>query len=447
MKRKSGIRLSALRKKLMSEIGKERARKGEIKRDSNGKFASKNTSGVIKIKGVKPFVNKGVADKFDKTLIKGVSNKNASKRDSFVKELTSKVDGITNLDKKQQIKKYIKETLQRNLNKPNPSEEVKKISTPKKDKQTISSYLKNTGKVKLYDKEAKGWDTQKVKQPVKKEPVKREITGTHDDLPNMLLKSLRSFKIIKEDQNGNKFFGMVHELTTKEITDKKDSKDKELGITKKEITEEEYNVLVSTKFKDIKPRGQIVDNLDEITTKMSKLTGVSKEESTKSLDGIRQYTGGGYSSIRAYESGGDIASKSSGASEENTKLKGLVDSINNYIKKAPPYKGEIFRGLGFKTETELENFFSGLDRDSGYLLEAMSSFTTNRKVLEDYATESAQPYTVALSVLDNKSGVSIRAISTFYEEEEILTPKGALYKVKKIDKKEGTNNYYITLEE
>jgi len=177
MKRKSGIRLSALRKKMMSEIGKERAKKGEIKRDSDGQFASKNTSGVIKVKRAKPVVNKGVADKFDKTLIKGVSNKNASQRDSFAKDLTSKVDGITNLDKKQKIKKYIRETLQHNLNKANPSEETRKISTPKRDKQTISSYLKNTGKVKLYDKEAKGWDIQKVKQP-----LKRETTDTYDDL-------------------------------------------------------------------------------------------------------------------------------------------------------------------------------------------------------------------------------------------------------------------------
>ena len=250
MKRKSGIRLSALRKKLMSEIGKERARKGEIKRDSDGQFTSKNTSG-IKIKGVKPVVNKGVADKFDKTLIKGLSNKNASKRDSFVKELTSKVDGITNLDKKQQIKKYIKETLERNLNKPNPSEEVKKIATPKKDKQTISSYLKNTGKVKLYDKEAKGWDIQKVKEPIKKENSSESIKKKREELKNDIDKLVESSKNanLEEKKAIDIEISKKRVLAVALFKEQQELSKKELEIKEKKATDSTSNI--QTKYKDI----------------------------------------------------------------------------------------------------------------------------------------------------------------------------------------------------
>lgn len=178
-------------------------------------------------------------------------------------------------------------------------------------------------------------------------------------------------------------------------------------------------------------------SLDKAAKKAAKLMGVSKEEGYKVVEGVRYFTReDGYKAVRALDKGGDalekyVASEDLPPSFASKLRKGkpqeYTEAINKMLNspKVPRYDGEIYRGLSSKF---LET--NSLEPGTEFSLQAMSSFSSNQKIAERFAGGSEG---VVIKVKQNTQGVSIKNISTFAEEDEVLVPKNTKYRVVSVE--------------
>jgi hypothetical protein len=152
--------------------------------------------------------------------------------------------------------------------------------------------------------------------------------------------------------------------------------------------------------------------------------GVFDDEDTayETVDTIRYFTRNGYIGMKEDERDGI----------DNPR----VDIINNNIfnnDKIPTYDGEVWRGIYGYSEGLNENRVSALElirtlsEGDEIQMDAMSSFSTNRKVAESFAEGGEEG--ALFRVSKNKTGKSIQGMSGLIEEKEVLVPKGVKYKV------------------
>lgn len=161
------------------------------------------------------------------------------------------------------------------------------------------------------------------------------------------------------------------------------------------------------------------DDPDKATKEYARVLNVSEDRAREMLEAIQQYTGESYSAIRSAEFSG----------KETPQTK----AINEFLSKAPVYKGEIFRGLNFKSEKEIDGFLDSVSK--GAKLGAMSSFSSDVKVGFRFAKGESQDnpgkFGVIIRVINNKSGASVQKASDYSHknEKEVLVPKNATYSV------------------
>ena len=177
---------------------------------------------------------------------------------------------------------------------------------------------------------------------------------------------------------------------------------------------------------------------------IQKLTGASEDEAKASIKAIKAYVdlqGKGvvsYGAIRNVQRGileaadGGPYYGSSLTKSEVAKVQSSIEAIDRYVKKMPAFEGVIHRGMTFKSEGDRKSFLSKIS--GGYSLEAMSSFSSSRGIAEDFAGTSSNGI---IFTAKNKSGASIKQLSTTKEEEEVLVPKGVKYKLVGKPKKVG----------
>ncbi len=185
-----------------------------------------------------------------------------------------------------------------------------------------------------------------------------------------------------------------------------------------------------------RPGGSTVINEDAQIDAMAKNAGLSREEAAKSHDSIGRFTAGFYEDFRNVERGKLDAFKTTSTMEWDKKATAQklaetqekIRAINQYITKAPAYKGEIYRGMGFSSAEDQAGFLKSLGSKS---LNAMSSFSSKSRVADSFISTSSS-FGVVLKVVNNKSGVSIKNISQYKTESEVLVPKGTKYKIVKV---------------
>ncbi len=166
-------------------------------------------------------------------------------------------------------------------------------------------------------------------------------------------------------------------------------------------------------------------NTDAQIEAIAKNANLSKDEATKSYNAIFDFTAHvGY--VRDVERGKPPDNLSP---EKLAAIKEKIRAINQYIAKAPAYKGEIYRGMAFKTAEDRATFLKSLGSKS---LNAMSSFSSDLRQAKAYADDTFSPFGVVLKVVNNKSGVSIKNVSRHSREDEVLVPKGTNYKIVKV---------------
>lgn len=205
-------------------------------------------------------------------------------------------------------------------------------------------------------------------------------------------------------------------------------------------THEDYDNEVS--------KAEFFDQFDEVYANqvydaVAKKTGLSTDDARRAISNINDFTGDLYDMYRGLD-------RSKGTADPN------VAAVYKYIQKAPKFQGEIYRGLNFSSQENLESFLNFVGNNKGIKLDAMSSFSSSKNTAQNFASgqtgTSNNPgnYGVVLHVKANKSGVSIKKFSSLPEENEVLAPKGASYRAVSAGKprQEGGKTYVdIYLEE
>jgi hypothetical protein len=135
---------------------------------------------------------------------------------------------------------------------------------------------------------------------------------------------------------------------------------------------------------------------------------------------LKDFSSLDYEGIREFERTGKESELSFGNDEKHAK------AINAYIAQAPKYKGEVHRGLSLPDQPAVSEFLKKMTAEGGFELDAMSSFSSDPTTAREF---DGGKYGVILKVKANQSGTSIKNISNHKDEDEVLVPKGAKYRV------------------
>ena len=167
----------------------------------------------------------------------------------------------------------------------------------------------------------------------------------------------------------------------------------------------------------------------EVTSKIAKVTGMKDKEVKSSLKALAKFSGAGYKKYRELEKTGKLSSGES--NEVVARMKSEVKAINQYIDKMPKFHGSIYRGVQLESQQALDDAIKKLQNGESHELNAMSSFSSSESQARAFALagKKDQKVSVIYEVIENKSGVTIRNLSKFPGEDEVLVPKGARYKL------------------
>jgi hypothetical protein len=155
--------------------------------------------------------------------------------------------------------------------------------------------------------------------------------------------------------------------------------------------------------------------IPETIETISKLTGMTNDESMESAKAVWSFTESKYEDIRKSEYAGIVTPQ--------------IAAINRYLDKMPKFPGKILRGKKFKTQQLLDDFIEKMQNGYTYDLPAMSSFSSSEKSPKYFATNVSFQPSVIFEIANNKSGVTVKNISNSQHEDEVLVKKGTQYKL------------------
>jgi hypothetical protein len=163
---------------------------------------------------------------------------------------------------------------------------------------------------------------------------------------------------------------------------------------------------------------------------------------------IQDYSGSDYGDIREAYRELKKQKDETGRVDIDTEYKRQALRIKGYLDEAPKFKGATYRGLSFKTQDDLNSFLSSMTKEPTWELDTITSFSSSKKTAKEF---DGGEFGVLLNVKSNQSGSSIKKLSEYASESEVLTPPGARYAITgkptvKTDKN-GNKVISITLEE
>ena len=158
-----------------------------------------------------------------------------------------------------------------------------------------------------------------------------------------------------------------------------------------------------------------------------KQLGIDERTARRYNDAVRSYSGNYYTEIRNYQKG-----RPQNASQADLdRYKQLGEDLEQFIAQSPKWGGgTTYRG--FHTSPEryeklLADMASGKELDMG----GTSSWSTNRSKAEQFSSSGAgiDDWLVVLECKGPNRGTSIRALSNYTEEDEVLVSRQARYKI------------------
>ena len=171
--------------------------------------------------------------------------------------------------------------------------------------------------------------------------------------------------------------------------------------------------------------------------------GFSKNDAADIHRSLIDYTGKYYTEIRHAQRG---AFSSRGA-DFVKRMEDSGKSLETFIVNAPYWAGgTTFRG--FVTSKErFEKLMADVANGAIIDMRGLSSWSTNANIAKAFATDGARGgnYSVILKCEGQNRGTSIKAVSKFKDEDEVLVSKDARYKIKSIEQKD--NVYVLNVEE
>jgi hypothetical protein len=155
--------------------------------------------------------------------------------------------------------------------------------------------------------------------------------------------------------------------------------------------------------------------------------GIDERTARRYSDAISSYSGNYYTEIRNYQKG-----RTGHASQADLdRYKQLGEDLEQFIAQSPKWGGGTTY-WGFSTSPEryeklLADMASGKELDMG----GTSSWSTKRSKAEQFSSSGAglDDWQVVLECKGPNRGTSIRAVSNYTEEDEVLVSRHARYKI------------------
>lgn len=166
---------------------------------------------------------------------------------------------------------------------------------------------------------------------------------------------------------------------------------------------------------------------------VQKITGTSDPlEAKEMFDATKKFTGAFYDDIReAGYKGSPPASK---------QAKTWSDRVDKMIEEAPKYDGQVYRGIGTKPETAEQIVAQA---KAGHLISQMgaASFSTSPGVADSFARRNEKGAMVVFETKGVQNGTSVKAISQYTTENEVLMSSKATWKPTGKIKEEEVNTW------
>ena len=171
----------------------------------------------------------------------------------------------------------------------------------------------------------------------------------------------------------------------------------------------DYREKVMTIQEDFKAVGKDLDN----------------EEARKYINAIYRYTGDDYRDIRRAQ----LAELEEGKPIEDAYLKEKIALIEEYIASVPLYPEGItlYRGFGSRKIESLLAFEEAYISGEPITMSGISSWTTREKTAHKFLI--GKDNVAIFELVSNKTGVSIKHLSVFPGENEVLFGTNARYKI------------------
>lgn len=166
-------------------------------------------------------------------------------------------------------------------------------------------------------------------------------------------------------------------------------------------------------------------------------TGVDRQTAAKMVESVRRFSGFEYSDIRSYQATGHPPG-----------FKDVADSIEDFIAKSPKWEGgTLYRGIDIDKATA-KTLIAGMKKGKAISQNGMSSWSSSESVARSFATAdvSWEGASIIFKTSSAKSGTSIRHLSKFPREDEVLVSSTAKWKATKITQKKNGDHITYTVE-
>ena len=175
-----------------------------------------------------------------------------------------------------------------------------------------------------------------------------------------------------------------------------------------------------------------------------------RHQYTKVVDDMDDWSGDGFKGVRAaqFKRAQERGVNLSAWEKSRIKLldKGedktfgrMADRIEDFISRAPKYKGEVYRGAGFSDKEGALEYIKGMSQGGKSL--TMDSWSASQGVANNFASGEALGFGGAVydhrvvMKMPNKAGAPIETLSGIGAEKEVLQPSGIEYRIKKVTTK------------
>ncbi len=197
-------------------------------------------------------------------------------------------------------------------------------------------------------------------------------------------------------------------------------------------------------FMDISER-TVLPNAKKEKSKIARFfKKADPEDATRYDDAIKAYTKGSDEAINGALREGGLDTKkiiSSTDPDELARLNKVSNDLSDYIRDAPKFEGEVYRGLAFKDDKDaFMDFMSSVNGKTHMPSQSFTSTTMNKDIAGGF---TAGEHKVTM-VIDSNHGAFLGGKSKYSKELEILYDKGTNFKITDIIKVSDTH-YEIRL--
>ncbi|WP_290771867.1 ADP-ribosyltransferase [Anaerofustis sp.] len=159
-----------------------------------------------------------------------------------------------------------------------------------------------------------------------------------------------------------------------------------------------------------------------------RIKGISEEDTDRYYMSLYYYTGSYYDRIKqAYRD------KYSGK-QFDEEFEKYSNDLDDFIYRSEKYEGTVYRGLGVSDE-DADKIINKLKQGKTMDMQGISSWSSNKSISMNFGKNSLDDNKniCLLFNLENKSGASVKELSVFPEEDEILHPTTSRYVLKNND--------------